>query len=142
VAGHSNHNHTWEEKGEHYLEKFESLAESAISVSAWKKGLGAIGSTLCCSGLQWVAVSCSLLQRVAACCSQPFWKCLEEKAWRSRLRCALQSVAVCCSLLQSVAVCSQCERLEKEARLDKSHSLLQSVPVCCSLLQSVVLIYL
>jgi len=35
--------HTWEDKGEQYLEKFESLAESAVSVSAWKKGLSSLG---------------------------------------------------------------------------------------------------
>jgi hypothetical protein len=34
---------TWEERGEHVLEKLEDLAESAVSVSAWKKGLGALG---------------------------------------------------------------------------------------------------
>ena len=33
----------WGQRGEHCLEKLENMAESAVSMSAWKKGLGAMG---------------------------------------------------------------------------------------------------
>jgi len=42
-SSHSGSSHTWEERGEQYLEKFEHLAESAVSVSAWKSGLSSLG---------------------------------------------------------------------------------------------------
>jgi len=72
--------------------------------------------------LQCVAVYCSVLQRIAVCCSV--------------LQCAavycsvLQCIAVCCSVLQCVAVwCSvlQC--------VVACCSVLQCVAVCCSVLQ-------
>jgi len=73
-------------------------------------------------------VRCSVLQRVAACCSlvQCVKKSIEsegldEEDCRKR-RCMLQCVAVCCSVLQCVAVCC---------------SVLQCAAVCCSALQCV-----
>ena len=62
---------------------------------------------------KYVAVCCSVLQRVAVCCS------------------VLQCVAVCCSVLQSDARVSLCEHMC--ARV----SVLQCVAVCCSVLQCV-----
>ena len=33
---------SWETAGDEYLERLESLAESAVSVDAWRKGLGTL----------------------------------------------------------------------------------------------------
>jgi len=66
----------------------------------------------CCSVLQCVAVGCSVLQRVAVCCSM------------------LQCVAVCCSVLHRVAVC--CGVLQSVAVCS---SVTQCFAVCCSVLQ-------
>jgi len=65
-------------------------------------------------------VCCSVLQRVAECCSA-----LQAHYGRVSLNCstkALLCVAVCCSVLQYVAACC---------------SVLQCVAVCCSVLQRV-----
>ena len=35
----------WETAGDEYLERLESLAESAVSVEAWRKGLGSLSRT-------------------------------------------------------------------------------------------------
>ena len=78
-----------------------------------------------CSGfrVQGVAVSCSVLQCVAAA-----WLGVQASGCCSVLQCAavccsvLQCVAVCCSVLQCIAVCC---------------SELQCVPVCFSVFQFV-----
>ena len=67
--------------------------------------------------LQCVAVCCSVLQRVAACCRVPVSQCvvIVSNVVDSVLQC-VQCAAVCCNVLQYVAVCG---------------SVLQCVAVCC-----------
>jgi len=69
---------------------------------------------MCCSVLQRVAVCCSTLQCVAVCCS------------------VLQCVAVCCSVLQSAYLVVMDDR-----KSVSTSSVLQCVAVCCSALQCV-----
>jgi len=69
---------------------------------------------VCCSVF---AVCCSVLPRVAVCCSITFESgehrvifCVPSGLQRvavycSALQCALQHVAVCCSVLQRIALC-------------------------------------
>ena len=59
---------------------------------------------------------CSVLERIAICCSM----CTHDTRARALLCCVLQCAAVCCSVLQCVAVCC---------------SALQCVAVCCRVLQ-------
>ena len=64
----------------------------------------------CCSGLHWVAVGCSVLQRVAVCRSVSYCEvihclmCTNVKCTPRDSCSVLQCVAVCCSALQNVAV--------------------------------------
>jgi len=65
-----------------------------------------VASAVCCSGLQCVAVDCSVLQ---ACLSRMCW-CVDHSSVyvcvASAVCCSmLQSVAECCRVLQCVAVC-------------------------------------
>ena len=73
-------------------------------------------------------VCCSVLQRDAACCSDPLCAGVERSGvllCAAMCGCALQSVPECCSVLQCVAVCC---------------SVLQCVAVCTSVLQYVVVL--
>ena len=79
--------------------------------------------------LQCVAVYCSMLQHVTACC-----RVLQHEARKQVLQC----VAVCCSVLQCVTVCCSvlqcvatwCSVLQHEAR----KQVLQCVAACCCVL--------
>ena len=74
----------------------------------------------CCSVLQRVAVCCSALQCVAVCCSaychsKPMFRVITTLP---RFPGALQYVAVCCIKLQRVAVCCivlQCDAMCSDA---------------------------
>jgi len=69
--------------------------------------------------LQCFAVYCSVLQRVAACCSV--------------LQCSvLQYVAVCSSVLQCVVVCLGSRVSDRHCFKDLLSGMLQCVAVCCS----------
>ena len=78
-----------------------------------------------------VAVGCSVLQRVAVCCSvvYPF-----GASFTGMMCCSvLQCVAVCCSVLQCVAVSYiPLERALRVWCVPECCSLLQRVAVCCS----------
>jgi len=87
----------------------------------------------------YLAVCCSVLQRVAVCCNVLQCRSRSEGylAYQSRLLqsvcCSvLQCFAVCCSVLQCVSVC--CSVLQCVA---VCCSVLQNVAVCCSVLQRV-----
>jgi len=97
--------------------------------SRLKKGLSTLGTgvqcvAVCCSVLQCVAVCCIVLHSVAVCCSESrLERCLSTmgpgvlqciavcgsgsglKKGLSTLGSGVQCVAVCCSVLQYVAVC-------------------------------------
>jgi len=93
-------------------------------------------------GRKCVAVCCSVLQRVAVCCSA--WQCQTPDASHSCLQtqqsavsCSvLQCVAVCCSVLQCMAV-SDARRLTLLPANTAISSELQCVAVCCSVMQCV-----
>jgi len=92
-----------------------------------------------------VAVCCSVLQCVAACCVAvcrarcspgPTAENYNTK-WQVVCCCVLQCVAVCCNMLQRVAVC--CSMLQRVAvfRARCFLGTLCGVAVCCSVLQHV-----
>jgi len=112
-----------------------------------------LGSTLCCSVLQCVAVCCSVLQYIYMCTLHTNIAKLDStpKPMCCNL---LQHVVVCCSVLQCVAVCYSVLQLyvhvtykHSQTRLHTKANVLQCVAVCCSVLQCVavccsVLIYI
>jgi len=90
-------------------------------------------------------VFCSVLQRVAVCCSVKICQCtirLFRLVFLQRGVCSsvLQCVAVCCNVLQCVEVC--CIVLYYKAVracFPAKKCVLQCVAVCCSVLQCIVL---
>ena len=84
-----------------------------------RKGLYLFWQWVCCSELQWFAVSCSVLNCVAVprCCSVLQWVCCRELQSCSELQwvavgvlqsiavCRSEWVAVCCSVMQCNTVC-------------------------------------
>jgi len=84
--------------------------------------------TVCCWVLQYVAARCSVLQRVAVCCSVMLRGFAERHDRRLLTVCcsAPQCVAVCCRVLQCGPVL-QCAAM--------CCSVLQCAAVCCSVLQ-------
>ena len=108
----------------------------------------------CCSELQWVAVSCSVLQCVEVCFSLTCHKHLSiEHEWiylRVAVSCSelqwvavscseLQWVAVSCSVLQCVAVCFS-PTYHKHFSIEHERIYLR-VAVSCSELQCVAVFY-
>jgi len=102
--------------------------------------------------LQYVAVCCSVLQRIAACVVCVLQCALQRLLVANRthyLSCCsmLQCVAVCCSVLQRIAACVVCVlqcALQRRALLvaNRTHYLsccimLHCVAVCCSVLQRI-----
>jgi len=83
-----------------------------------------------------VAVWCSVLQRVAACCSVSTLR-LKRVTLVNTVR---ESVAVCCSVLQCVAVCCSVStlRVKRGTLINTVH---ESVAVVCSVLQCVTVCY-
>jgi len=83
-----------------------------------------------------VAVWCSVLQRVAACCSVSTLR-LKRVTLVNTVR---ESVAVCCCVLQCVAVCCSVStlRVKRGTLINTVH---ESVAVVCSVLQCVTVCY-
>ena len=89
------------------------------------------------SGLQCVAVCCSVLQCVAVCCN--VMQCVAARCS------ALQRVAVCCSVLQCIVffffvvpVVRLLWLLVSKLRSAVCYTTLQLVAMCCSVLQCAV----
>jgi len=84
------------------------------------------GSESCCSGLQYVAMCCS----VTFCCSA------SHVPKGSEFRCGgLQHSAICCSVMQCAAVCCSASHIPKGS--ESCCSVMQYVAACCSVLHSV-----
>ena len=118
-----------------------------LPASAARRSRNQFCFSMCCSGLQRVALWCSLLQCDASCCSvlQCVALCcsvtsrdsyiyihLRQRRVGVKTHYVLQCVAVCCSVLQCVAVC--CSVMQRVAVCCTA---LLCVAVCCSMLQCV-----
>ena len=84
----------------------------------------------------WIAVCCSVLQCVAACCAACF--CVLQRIYQLELASRAapehsrrQCVAECCSMLQFIC------QWQLESRAAPERSRRQCVAVCCSMLQYV-----
>jgi len=73
---------------------------------------------------------CSVLQRVAACCSVAVLQCHTCLPLSHMFCSVLQCVAACCSVLQCCSVAGENDVYERLVSL-----VLQCVVVCCSVLQ-------